>query len=102
MLDTSMYLTVRASLTREWRARWFGTERDASRRNTIFGDVALTKSLPQNLLTGGVGFERDQFAALDQREFSYRYTTPALYGEGHVDARSAPGRHRRRPPRPAQ
>ena len=81
MLDTSMYLTVRASLTREWRARWFGTERDASRRNTIFGDVALTKSLPQNLLTGGVGFERDQFAALDQREFSYRYTTPALYGE---------------------
>jgi len=81
-LDTSMYLTVRASMTREWRTRWFGSDREANRRNTIFGDVALTKSLPQsNLLTGGVGFERDQFAELDDREFSYRYTTPALYGE---------------------
>ncbi|HEV8216673.1 MAG TPA: TonB-dependent receptor [Gemmatimonadaceae bacterium] len=80
-LDTTMYLTVRASLTREWRTRWFGHDREANRRNTIFGDVALTKSLPQHLLTGGVGFERDQFAALDDREFSYRYTTPALYGE---------------------
>jgi iron complex outermembrane receptor protein len=81
MLDTSMYLTVRASMTREWRTRWFGGDREADRRNTIFGDVALSKSLPQNLLTGGLGFERDQFADLDNREFSYRYTTPALYGE---------------------
>ena len=81
-LDTSMYLTVRASMTREWRTRWFGNDREASRRNTIFSDVALTKSLPQNnLLTGGVGFERDQYADLDNREFSYRYTTPTLYGE---------------------
>ena len=81
-LDSSMHLTVHASLTREWRTRWFGNDREANRRNTIFGDVALTKSLPQNnLLTGGLGFERDQFAALDDREFSYRYTTPALYGE---------------------
>ena len=81
-LDTTMYLTVRASMTREWRTRWFGTDREANRRNTIFGDVALTKSLPQNnLLTGGVGFERDQFAMVGDRDFSYRYTTPALYGE---------------------
>ena len=81
-LDTSMYVTVRASLTREWRTRWFGSDREANRRNTIFGDVALTKSLPQNnLLTGGIGFERDQFAMLGDRDFSYRYTTPALYGE---------------------
>jgi len=81
-LDTSTFLTVRASMTREWRTRWFGTDREADRRNTIFGDVALTKSLPQNnLATGGIGFERDQFADLDNREFSYRYTTPTLYGE---------------------
>jgi iron complex outermembrane receptor protein len=81
VLDTTMFLTVRASLTREWRTRWYGNDREANRRNTIFGDVALTKSLPENLLTGGIGFERDQFADLDSREFSYRYTTPALYGE---------------------
>jgi outer membrane receptor for ferrienterochelin and colicins len=81
-LDSSMYLTVRASMTREWRTRWFGTDREADRRNTIFGDVALTKALPQNnQATGGIGFERDQFADLDNREFSYRYTTPTLYGE---------------------
>jgi len=82
VLDTSMFLTVRASLTREWQAHWYGSEREGNRRNTIFGDAALTKSLPrENLLTGGIAFERDQYAALDAREFSYRYTTPALYGE---------------------
>ena len=81
LLDTSTFLVVRGSLTREWRTRWYGDTRERDRRNTIFTDVAVTRTLGPNVLTGGMGFERDQFNALDTREWSYRYTTPALYAE---------------------
>jgi outer membrane receptor protein involved in Fe transport len=80
-LDTNAFLTVRASMTREWRTRWYGNERERNRRNTIFGDVAITKSLGEHVVVGGVAFERDQYTALDVRGFTYRYTTPALYAE---------------------
>jgi len=80
-LDTNTLLTVRASMTREWRTRWFGDDRERDRRNEIFGDVAVTKTVGANVLTGGVAIDRDQYAALDVRDQSYRYTTPALYGE---------------------
>jgi iron complex outermembrane receptor protein len=81
LLDTNTFLTVRASMTREWRTRWVGDDRERDRRNTIFGDVSLTKTRGANVLVTGAAFERDQFNALDTREFSYRYTTPALFAE---------------------
>jgi iron complex outermembrane receptor protein len=80
-LDTNMYLTIRASMTREWRTRWFGDDRERNRRNMIFSDIALTKSIFGHTLVGGVALERDQYYALDERRQSYRFTTPALYGE---------------------
>lgn len=80
-LDTNTLLTVRASMTREWRTRWYGDNRERDRRNEIFGDVSLTRSLGDQLLVGGVSLDRDQYAALDTRDNDYRYTTPALYGE---------------------
>jgi iron complex outermembrane receptor protein len=81
-LDTTLFLTVRASLTRDWRTRWFGTDREHDRRNTIFGDVSLTKSIDaENVAVGGISFERDQFTTPDVRDFSYRYTTPSLYAD---------------------
>jgi outer membrane receptor for ferrienterochelin and colicins len=76
-----MFLTVRASMTREWRTRWFGEDRERDRRNAIFGDVAVTKTVGANVLVGGVSLERDQYAALDVRDQSYRTTTPALFAE---------------------
>ena len=33
LLDTNMFLTVRASMTREWRTRWYGDNRERDRRN---------------------------------------------------------------------
>jgi outer membrane receptor for ferrienterochelin and colicins len=82
LLDPTLFLTVRASLTREWRTRWFGDTYEHDRRNTIFGDAALTKSIgDNNVLVGGMAFERDQFVTPDTRDFSYRYTTPALFAE---------------------
>jgi hypothetical protein len=81
LLDTNTYLTVRASMTREWRARWFGDDRERDRRNMIFSDIAVTRSLGEHTLVGGVALERDQYSALDEREQTYRFTTPALYGE---------------------
>ena len=80
-LDTNTVVTVRASMTREWRTRWFGDNRERERRNEIFGDVSITKSLGENVVVGGVAIDRDQYAALDVREEDYRYTTPALYAE---------------------
>ena len=80
-LDTNTLVTVRAAITREWRTRWYGTDEERDRRNEVFGDVSLTKSLGEHLLTGGVAIDRDQYAALDTRDDGYRYTTPALYGE---------------------
>jgi outer membrane receptor for ferrienterochelin and colicins len=80
-LDTNTLLTVRASITREWRTRWYGDDEERDRRNEIFGDVSVTKFLGNNVLTGGVGIDRDQYAALDVRDEDYRYTTPALYAE---------------------
>jgi outer membrane receptor for ferrienterochelin and colicins len=81
-LDTSMLLTVRASMTREWRTRWYGDNQERDRRNEIFGDVSLTKTLRENqTLVGGLSLDRDQYAALDTRNNDYRYTTPAVYGE---------------------
>ncbi len=80
-LDTNTLLTVRASMTREWRTRWYGDDRERDRRNEIFGDVAVTKTFDENVLTGGVALDRDQYSALDVRGESYRYTTPALYAE---------------------
>lgn len=85
LLDTNTFLTVRASMTREWRTRWYGENRERDRRNTIFTDVAVTRTLGAdifaNVLTGGMGFERDQFNALDTRDWDYRYTTPGLFAE---------------------
>jgi len=81
LLDTNMFLTVRASMTREWRARWYGENRERDRRNAIFGDVAVTKTVGANVLVGGVSLERDQYAALDTRDETYRTTTPALFAE---------------------
>src|SRR5262249_14757392 len=40
-----------------------------------------TKSIGENVLVGGVAFERDQFVSPDTRAMSFRYTTPALYAE---------------------
>ncbi|MGH7617267.1 MAG: TonB-dependent receptor plug domain-containing protein, partial [Gemmatimonadaceae bacterium] len=80
-LDTNTLLTARASMTREWRTRWFGDRRERDRRNEIFGDVSLTKSVGENVMIGGVALDRDQYAALDTRGDDYRYTTPALYAE---------------------
>ena len=80
-LDTNTLVTVRASLTREWRTRWFGDNQERDRRNEVFGDVAMTKTLGENVLVGGVAIDRDQYAALDVREQDYRFTTPALYAE---------------------
>ena len=81
LLDTNTFLTVRASMTREWRTRWFGENRERDRRNMIFSDIAVTRSIGDHTLVGGVALERDQYAALDERRQSYRFTTPALYGE---------------------
>src|SRR5215831_6946097 len=86
-LDTTLFLTVRGSLTREWRTRWFSNDgREHDRRNTFFGDVALTKTLDaENVVAAGISLERDQFTAPDVRDFSYRYTTPSLYAEYTVN-----------------
>lgn len=80
-LDSNMYLTVRASMTREWRARWYGDNRERDRRNMIFSDISVTRTLGEHTLVGGVAIERDQYNALDERDQSYRFTTPALYAE---------------------
>ncbi|MEP6495926.1 MAG: TonB-dependent receptor [bacterium] len=80
-LDTNEFLTIRASMTREWRTRWFGEDRERNRRNAIFSEVALTKSLSENVLVMGGAIERDQYAALDTRNRSYRFTTPSVFGE---------------------
>jgi len=80
-LDENALLTIRASMTREWRTRWYGQDRERDRRNTIFSEVALTRSRGANVLVTGAALERDQYAALDTRELGYRYTTPALFAE---------------------
>jgi len=80
-LDSSTVVNVRASLTREWRTRWYGDEREGERRNGVFGDVSITKSFDQNVLAGGVALDRDQFVAQGAREQNFRYTTPALHAE---------------------
>jgi iron complex outermembrane receptor protein len=81
LLDSTSLITVRASMTREWRTRWYGEDREPDRRTTIFSDVALTKTFGTSVLVGGVALERDQYVALETREHSYRYTTPALFAE---------------------
>ena len=80
-LDTNSLLTIRASTTKEWRTRWFGTDRESDQRTTIFSEVALRKSLGTSVLTTGAALERDQYSALDTRGHTYRYTTPALFAE---------------------
>ena len=80
-LDTNSLLTVRAEITREWRTRWFGDNRERDRRNALFGDISLTKTLGEHVVVGGVALERDQFASIDTRDDSYRYTTPSFFAE---------------------
>jgi iron complex outermembrane receptor protein len=80
-LDTNSLLTVRAAITREWRTRWFSDTRERDRRNDLFGDISLTKSLGEHVVVGGVSLERDQFASIDTRGDSYRYTTPSFYAQ---------------------
>ncbi len=80
-LDTNSLLTIRAAITREWRTRWFGDQRERDRRNALFGDISLTKSLGEHVVVGGVSLERDQFASLDTRGDSYRYTTPSFFAQ---------------------
>jgi outer membrane receptor for ferrienterochelin and colicins len=81
VLDTSTLLTIRASIMREWRTRWYGADPEANRRSTILSDVGLTKTHGDHVAVGGVAIERDQYVALDTRQYSYRYMTPALYAE---------------------
>jgi iron complex outermembrane receptor protein len=80
LIDSSTVVTVRGSLTRSRRERWFRDEREQDRRVGIFGDVAATRSLGSQVVTAGVALDRDQYTTYDTRN-DYRYTTPAVYGE---------------------
>jgi hypothetical protein len=79
-IDSSTVLTVRGSLTREWRSRVFGEERERSRRVGVFSDVSATRTLGEHALTGGVAIDRDKYVTLDTRD-NFRYTTPARYAD---------------------
>ena len=80
-LDTNTVVTVRSSFMRESRERWFRGGRESDRRVGIFGDVAITRSLPyQQVFTGGIALDRDQYTTLDTPN-DFRNTTPAIYGE---------------------
>jgi iron complex outermembrane receptor protein len=80
-MDSSTVVTIRGSFMREARERWFRDDRERDRRVGIFGDVAITRSLPaEQTLRAGVALDRDQFTTLDTQN-DYRYTTPAIYGE---------------------
>jgi len=82
-LDSNSLLTIRASTSRAWRTRWYGDEPERDRRSTIFTEVSVKKSLGEHTHVGGAALERDQYVALDVRNQSYRFTTPALFAE-HV------------------
>jgi iron complex outermembrane receptor protein len=89
-LDTNSLLTVRASITREWRRRWFGEDEEETRRNMLFSDISLTKSIGEHVVVGGVALERDQFYSKDTRGDSYRYTTPSFYAQETWTPRALP------------
>ena len=82
-LDTNMLLTVRASMTREWRTRWYGDDREArspQRRSSATSpsrNHSTRTFSPAASPSTATSIRRSTYVA----RFSYRYTTPALYAE---------------------
>src|SRR6202022_2997408 len=75
-------LSIRGSLTGEWRQLTYGNDRERDRRTTAFSEVALTlhPATAQELVLGGA-FQRDAYAPEDVRPLGYAFTDPALFAQ---------------------
>jgi iron complex outermembrane receptor protein len=80
-LDSAWLLSVRGSVTGEWRTHAFGTVRERDSRNTMFGEVSLALTRGSHVLVAGAAVERDDYTARDVAQMSYDFLTPALFAE---------------------
>ncbi|MBI3873210.1 MAG: TonB-dependent receptor [candidate division Zixibacteria bacterium] len=81
VLGSGATLALRGSATEEWRTHWFGSARERDRRNTLFGEAALTLTRGTQALVAGAAIERDAYHALDVTRMDYDYATPGLFAE---------------------
>ena len=80
-LDRGRLLSLRGSLTKEWRTHHFRDVRERDRRSTLFGEVALTVTRASQVIVAGVAAERDAYHALDVSRMDYAFLTPGLFAE---------------------
>ena len=80
-LGSRAVLALRGSATEEWRTHWFGGARERDRRNTLFGEAAMTLARGSQVLVAGAALERDAYHARDVSRMDYDYATPALFAE---------------------
>ncbi len=78
-LDPRLLLSLRASATEEWRTRVFRSIREHDRRNTLFGEAALTVTRGPQVIVVGAALERDGYRALDVPLMDYGFLIPGLF-----------------------
>ncbi len=81
ILSSGALLSLRGSVTEEWRTQWFGAVRERDRRSALFSEAALTVTRGSQVLVAGAAVERDAYTALDVPLHDYTYTAPALFAE---------------------
>jgi iron complex outermembrane receptor protein len=80
-LDPGQILSLRSSITEEWRTHRFGDARERDRRSALFGEAALTVTHASKVIRVGVAAERDAYYALDVSRMSYAFLTTSLFAE---------------------
>lgn len=78
-LTPALRLSVRGSVTQQWRTPWFGATRERDRRNTLFSEVALAWDRAAHTVVFGADLERDAYTALDLPSLSYTDATPGFF-----------------------
>lgn len=78
-------LSARGSWARNGQDRLFGDVREEGRRETAFGEVALTGVRGRQTWVVGTALQQDRYAPRDVRRAAYRFTVPAVFVQDQVD-----------------
>ena len=78
-------MTARFSATRRDERHRRGDLAEHDIQDTVFAEVAVRGTAPQQTWVAGVAFERSTLDARDQPQFSYRYHVPGVFAQDDID-----------------
>lgn len=84
-----MVISVRGSYARLGQDRRFGDIREEGTRSTAFGEASVSGAAGGHTWVIGGAFQQDAYDPLQQTQFAYRFSAPALFVQDEIAFRSS-------------